>query len=89
MSEKPKPFGPFGLPARVVISAAGKHHDLLMSMFGNAEMVEGRVESVWEHRRMDLHSGDADLTVLYELAHMLRDIPRDDWRVDWDKTTGI
>ena len=87
MNDCPKPYGPFGLPVTIVITAEPQHFDFFAERFEEVSMVEGRVQALWPHRRTDISRSDYDLTIMYELScGALKGIPQEDWRIDWEKS---
>ena len=78
--------GDLGLPVRIVIEADPSHLRTLTNVFGHAELRQGKAEAVWEHRRTAPLGADADLTIIWELYHMLRPLPDTEWRVDWSRS---
>lgn len=86
MSDEKFYLGPFGLPVKIIISADKQYLDFFKERYNNVELVNDRVEVIWEHRRHDTRSGDVDLTILMELGVYLRDIPREAWTVNWSKS---
>ena len=87
MTESPKPYGPFGLPVTIVITAEPQHFDFFAERFDDVSVVDGRVQALWPHRRLDTSRSDYDLTLMYELScGELKGIPMEDWRIDWEKS---
>lgn len=87
MTDSPKPYGPFGLPVTIVITAEARHFDFFAERFDDVSMVDGRVRALWPHRRLDTMRSDYDLTLMYELGcGTLRGIPKEDWRIDWENS---
>jgi len=87
MKDAPNPYSPFGRPVNVVITAEPQHFDFFAERFDEVSMVDGRVQALWPHRRRDISRSDYDLTIMYELSYgVLKGIPQDDWRIDWEKS---
>ena len=87
MNDSPKPYGPFGRPVKIVITAEPQHFDFLAERFDEVSMVNGRVQALWPHRRRNTSRSDTDLTILHELScGALKGIPQDEWQIDWEKS---
>lgn len=86
MRGKLKPYGPFGLPVSIVIVTKLEHVEYFSRRFEQVDIVDGCVQATWRHRRLDAARGDYDLTIIQELDCDLSDIPREDWRIDWEKS---
>lgn len=85
-SEK-KPYGPFGLPTTLVITAKPEHLERFKQEFDDVSFVDGQVEALITRRRLDTSRSDYDLTIIYELQSCeLKGIPLEDWRIDWERS---
>lgn len=70
----------------IVIIAKPEHLAFMQARCTEAALVNNEVRAVITEYRHDMLKSDTDLTILYELESLFADIPRADWRVDWEQS---
>ena len=70
----------------IVILAKPEHLALMQARCTEAALVNNEVRAVITELRHEILKSDTDRTILIELESLFADIPRSEWRVDWEKS---
>ena len=70
----------------IVILAKPEHLVFMQARCTEAALVNNEVRAVITEYRHDMLKSDTDLTILIELESLFADIPRSDWRIDWEQS---